>query len=536
MGVESLANQQTYVSSSYYYSIVYLPVCEFMMAINSQHVVPIHILDDDSLLNIFYLYRPNFLGEDDDDLDRLTGGRESWNRGRWWYQLVHVCQRWRNLILGSASYLRLSLVCTNGTLVENVLADSPHLPLTVDYMGWDSITAEDEEGILLALKQRHRIRHLRLFFPERILRRLFVAIEGEFPILELLIVVPWPKNTALMLPETLQTPNLHHLTLFGFVCPIRSRLHPTATGLVTLCLLIDHQSAYFQPNVLLQWILFMPRLENLEITFTLPASDGDAERQLTYIPITTHITLPNLQYFRFRGDGDYLEGIVRWITTPRLENLHIRLFQQLTFSFSHLPQFMKTTVHLKFDSVNIMFEDERIHLTGTFREADTHIFSARVDCWLLDQQVSSGAQICNALSQVLSAVDHLKLDYEIHSLSSEEHNDVRRIEWRNLLRSFSNVKTLHVEGGLVEEISRCLRLEDGELPLELLPELRQLRYPGIGDAGDPFTSFIDARQNADRPVTLVRDSLRSFPSPSPSSFEPPAITSPGDEAENYIET
>jgi hypothetical protein len=46
-------------------------------------------------------------------------------------------------------------------------------------------------------------------------------------------------------------------------------------------------------------------------------------------------------------------------------------------------------------------------------------------------------------------------------------------------------------------------LEDGELPLELLPELQELRYFGSRDTGDAFTSFIDARQNAGRPVTLV---------------------------------
>jgi len=89
-----------------------------------------------------------------------------------------------------------------------------------------------------------------------------------------------------------------------------------------------------------------------------------------------------------------------------------------------------------------------------------------------------------------------------------------------------------VEDGLVEELSRCLRLEDGELPLELLPELQELTYFGSGDTGDAFTSFIDARQNAGRPVTLVRHS----PSPSLLSFEPPAIMSPSDEAGNDIET
>jgi hypothetical protein len=99
-----------------------------------------------------------------------------------------------------------------------------------------------------------------------------------------------------------------------------------------------------------------------------------------------------------------------------------------------------------------------------------------------------------------------------HSQSSEEHNDVDRLEWRNLLRSFSNVKTLRVQDGLVKELSRCLRLEDGELPLELLPELQELIYFESRDIGDAFTSFVDARQVAGRPVTLVRHS----PSPSPS--------------------
>ena len=110
-----------------------------------------HILDDDSLLNIFYHYRPFFLGEDEDDCYRLRGGRMLWDRGRWWYRLAHVCQRWRNLILGSASYLRLSLVCTHGTPVENMLAHSPPLPLTVDYsrQAWQGgITTEDEEGMI----------------------------------------------------------------------------------------------------------------------------------------------------------------------------------------------------------------------------------------------------------------------------------------------------------------------------------------------------------------------------------------------------
>ena len=80
-----------------------------------------------------------------------------------------------------------------------------------------------------------------------------------------------------------------------------------------------------------------------------------------------------------------------------------------------------------------------------------------------------------------------------------------RIEWRNL-RLFSTVKTLGVEDGLIdsEELSRCLRLEDRELPLD--PQ--ELTYFRGHHTGDVFTSCTDSRQNAGRPVTLVRRSLR----------------------------
>ena len=66
------------------------------------------------------------------------------------------------------------------------------------------------------------------------------------------------------------------------------------------------------------------------------------------------------------------------------------------------------------------------------------------------------------------------------------------------------VKALRIGNGLVEEVSRCLRLEDGELPLEVLPEMQDLTYTGSGNPGDAFTSFTDFRQAAGRPVTLIQ--------------------------------
>ena len=65
------------------------------------------------------------------------------------------------------------------------------------------------------------------------------------------------------------------------------------------------------------------------------------------------------------------------------------------------------------------------------------------------------------------------------------------------------MKTLRVDDGLVKELSHTLRLDDEELPLKLLPELQELTYSRSGDTGEAFTTFINARQIAGRPVNLV---------------------------------
>jgi hypothetical protein len=63
---------------------------------------------------------------------------------------------------------------------------------------------------------------------------------------------------------------------------------------------------------------------------------------------------------------------------------------------------------------------------------------------------------------------------------------------------------LNIHHGLIGELSCCLRLDNGEHPLELLPELQELTYLGSGIVSDAFTSFIDAHQNAGRSVTLIK--------------------------------
>jgi hypothetical protein len=387
-----------------------------------------------------------------------------------------------------------------------MLAHSPPLPLIIDFYDHD-ITSEDEEAITLALEQRDRVRRIRFNMPVLQLQKFIMAIDGEYPILEYLLLAdpPEDKRTVLILPETLQTPHLRHL-LINCSIPIRFQLLTTAVGLVTLHLGLYHLSTYFQPTVLLQSLSLMPQLENLLIFFFFPVPNRDVERQLMRTPNTTHVTLPNLCAFAFQGVSAYSEAVLSRITASRLENFQISYLNQLTFSVPQLLHFMGRTESFRFDRAEFEFIGEQVYVGLNPYESNMldDAFSINVCCWHLDWQVSSVAQIFNALSQIFSAVEHLMLSYEVHSQSSEEHNEVDRTEWRKLLRSFSNVKTLEIEDGLVRELSRCLRLEDGEHPLELLPELQQLTYPGSNNADDVFTPFIDARQNAGRPVTLTK--------------------------------
>ena len=103
-------------------------------------------------------------------------------------------------------------------------------------------------------------------------------------------------------------------------------------------------------------------------------------------------------------------------------------------------------------------------------------------------------------------VVNLSLVHGEHTLSSEGHNRADCTQWRKLLGSFRNVKTLRVHNGLVGEVSQSLRL-DGEQPLELLPELNELICPPGSHDDRTLTSFIHEREVAGQPIELIEESF-----------------------------
>ena len=249
----------------------------------------------------------------------------------------------------------------------------------------------------------------------------------------------------------------------------------------------------------------MPLLETLNITFFL-LPDDEVEWQITHPPVMTPVTLPNLRHFSFQGRSTYLDSLVHRIT-PCPEKVEIRFFNQSTFSDPCLLQFMKTRWNLKLESAKFKFSGwQVIAAVYPHGEAEMYALSIAVTPSNLDLnwQASSVAQISNLFRQIFAAMERLTFELMEDVDDDVECLGINHIEWRQVFSSFSNVKTLRIDNRLVKEVSRCLESNDGKYPLELLPELQELTCCGRGNIGDAFTSFIHARQNAGRPITLTR--------------------------------
>ena len=395
-----------------------------------------------------------------------------------------------------------------------MLAHSPPIPLIIDHFDeYDrGLTAEDEEGIILAFQHRNRVRRVRLMKPVPILEKLITALDGEFPILEFLDILdkryhePVTEHVSdLRIPEAFLAPHLRRLLLTNCVIPIGSPLL-TMENLVTLSLDDIPSSAYFHPNALLQRLLLMPQLETLGILFNFYNSSFDVERQTLRTPITTRVTLPNLRWLAFRGTSAYLEALLPWVDIPLLEKLQVYFFNRLVYSIPRLRNFMSTAENLLLKTARIGFAKGCLEVTAfPHKEAKLYTLDMSLGGKHFDWQVVSAAQVFHELRTAFSAVEHLTLNYYRRDISLEWNNEADRTRWREFLGVFGKVKTLFVDGELVEQVSRALQPGEEESPMEMLPELQELSYSAMGASPNPnaFALFIDTRRKAGRPVTTI---------------------------------
>ena len=376
----------------------------------------------------------------------------------------------------------------------------PPLPLSVDYDF--PITEQDELGIHHALQLRDRVWYIHLRdLPPLIFRKCLAHMDAHFPILTYLAL--WfttDKITSLALPKAFTAPNLLHLTLPGIGQPKRLRLLTSTVSLVTLELWIIQASSYFRPRLLVARLSSLPQLEDLSIQFSIPIPRPSAEMVLLGEQ-RTPVTLRNLKSLEFRGVSAYLESFVAQIRAPLLKQLEITLLKQIVFSLPlpHLSHFINITgtEGLKFSTADILFRHNEVVVT-TSQHASALYFSLRVRCMQLDRQLDRAAQICGALSHALSGVEEFGLHIDDSEMPTEwENGEIDSTTWHELLRSFIGAKTLQIDDGLLEDLSRALHVDDVGLDPGFLPNLQY-----IDARTNLFASFIDTRRLVGRPVRL----------------------------------
>ncbi len=224
------------------------------------------------------------------------------------------------------------------------------------------------------------------------------------------------------------------------------------------------------------------------------------------------MTLPKLKRFTFSGVSAYLESLVAQISAPLLEQLNVTLFNQTAFALPHLSHFTNTTEGLDIHTAKIIFDRDAVAVVTDHRRLQLgnrpSSFSLHVMCKVFDRQIDCAAQICSALRPVLSGVEQLTLIDGVWMPADWQGSDIDSAMWRKLLRPFVGAKRLHICRVLLWEIALALDLRDAGLDPGLLPSLQELA-PDISerDTDNSFSSFINARQVAGRPVRLLPSSV-----------------------------
>jgi hypothetical protein len=258
------------------------------------------------LLDIFDFYR------NDHDHSYSTVWR--------WHILVHVCQRWRQIIFESPLRLNLKVLCTYGTSVKKCFDIWPNVPIAINYCSTHSSVSfrpDDHENVICALGRPDRVAHLRLALTSLHLRKFATVIQKPFPALRRLILRPIAEFELLLPAEFLggSAPRLQTIDIVGIAFPTLPTLLLSARDLVELKLSQVPQTGYISPEVMVACLAGLPKLKNLYIQF-----ESNTLHPLSFIARTI---LPALTHFHFKGSSKYLEDFTARIICPQLNSVNV---------------------------------------------------------------------------------------------------------------------------------------------------------------------------------------------------------------------
>ncbi|KAI0264790.1 hypothetical protein BGY98DRAFT_1103332 [Russula aff. rugulosa BPL654] len=434
--------------------------------------VTIDILPEEVLLEVFDFYV---------DPTRSYGGEEAW------CTLVHVCRKWRNIVLESPLRLNLRIRCHPETPVREKLDTWPTSLITI-YKNYEPWEQKWVANVAAALEQNNRIRQINLWgVPTSEMEEILAALmHKSFPILTDLSLGS-DDETAPVDPELFlggSAPCLECLNLISIPFPGLPKLLISAAHLTNLQLCEISHSGYISPEAMASCFSVLTRLEILFLEFKSPESFPFRKDRPP--PPLTRTLLPALAVFQFYGVSEYLEDLVVRIDTPQLDKLKISLFHQFIPDTSQLVLFINRLPKLK----------AHIEIHVHFYESGRSGVYVKLGRFLIKDWESYMKS---------ATVEHLYICDEYDSSWRDIQGESNR--WLELLRPFTSVKSLYLSHVIVRCIVPALRELVGEKVAEVLPAMKTLFLPDfdlLGPASVPeaIRSFVSGRQFFGRPVAV----------------------------------
>lgn len=472
----------------------------------------IDMLPDDILLEIFDHHR--------------FAAQEYALFGPWeWHRLAHVCQGWRSVIFASPRRLNLRLVYTYKKPVRKDVECWPSLPISIWYprlVLYHPLSPADEANVISALEFPDRICEINLTLTRPLLEKLTPLMQEPFPALKFLQLGSRDLMESLVLPSGFLggfTPQLRHIDLDGTPFPTLPLLLSSAADLDSLRLHDIPNTGYFSPEALVAGLNAKSNLKDLEIHFLHSALDLGQESPRSRPTSPTHVLLPALTEFLFKGDNAYLENLVARIDAPNIERFGITLFDELTFELPQLALFIDRTEKLRSSPyrTSIWFWDQRFSITHYSGPPSSSgpTFRLEISCHELARQVILLGRICKQLSLLVSRVE--RLDIEMHHAISDAWDEATDSDsdsdsnsdssaaqqWLELLAPFRRVRSLELVGIPVPSIASALETSaTGNGCREVLPSLQSLQLRGSPTMSPRIGSFVAARQRSGHVVSV----------------------------------
>ena len=438
-----------------------------------------------------------------------------------WQTLVHVCQRWRNVVFGSPRHLNLRLSCTSGTHRDKLnvwpplpfLISNRRVPITAAGERRWSERAEID-NIVAILELADRVQQIDLLYSSSLhyLNNVLAAMQKPFPQLSNLTLMS-PHEFATMqvkvpvIPDSFlggSAPCLRELSLERVPFPGLPKLLLSATNLVGLHLYSIPHSGYISPEAMLATLSVLTNLRSLHLQFKSPQSRPNQTWRPS--PLTRSV-LPVLSSLKFKGVISYLEDLVAWIDAPQLSTLFISFFDQIEFYTPELIQFIRRTPTLKeFDTAGVSFEYGATRVNLLSLTSGYRTLSIGSIC---TESVGHLPSLKQVLTSSLSPISTLKGLCIFDNVFAPQgwQAYIQTVPLPELLHPFAAVKNLYLSELVAECIAFSLQeLVGGGMP-EVLPNLENifLEEPeSSGPVQEHIGRIVAALQATGHPISVNR--------------------------------